>query len=52
VGHSQSTSVGGSSPTKAIAARIIAWLAASMRWVFSTPFGRPVEPEVNKIFAG
>ena len=22
-----------------------------MRWVFSTPFGRPVEPDVKRIFA-
>ncbi len=32
-------------------ARSIAWFAVSMRWVFSTPFGVPVEPEVNSTFA-
>jgi hypothetical protein len=26
-------------------------LAASIRWVFSTPFGAPVEPDVKRIFA-
>ena len=32
-------------------ARIIAWLAHSMRCVLMTPFGWPVEPEVKRIFA-
>ena len=32
-------------------ARIIAWLAHSMRWVLMTPLGWPVEPEVNRILA-
>ena len=31
--------------------RIIDWLAHSMRCVLITPFGWPVEPEVNRIFA-
>ena len=48
---SQSTITGGSSPRKARPARIIAWLPHSMRWVLMTPFGWPVEPEVNRIFA-
>ena len=26
-------------------------MAASIRWVFSTPFGVPVDPEVNRILA-
>ena len=36
---------------KARPALIIAWLAHSMRWVLMTPFGWPVEPEVNRILA-
>src|SRR3569833_1789898 len=31
-------------------ARIISWLEHSIRCVVITPFGLPVEPEVNKIF--
>ena len=35
----QSTSTGGSSAMNCSAARIIAWLEHSMRWVLMTPFG-------------
>ena len=48
---SQSTTTGGSSCTKAKPAASIAWLAHSMRWVLITPFGCPVEPEVNRNLA-
>src|SRR5580658_8985602 len=48
---SQSISTGGSSARKARPARIIAWLAHSIRWVLITPLGWPVEPEVNRILA-
>src|ERR1019366_7691361 len=30
---------------------VMAWFAHSMSWVLITPFGWPVEPEVNRIFA-
>src|SRR5262245_1930214 len=30
----------------------ICWLAQSMRWVLTTPFGIPVDPEVKRILAG
>src|ERR1035437_9274759 len=48
---SQSTTTGGSSATKAKPAPIIAWFEHSIRWVLMTPFGFPVEPEVNRNFA-
>ena len=48
---SQSQSTGGSSARNGSTLRIIAWLDESMRWVLITPFGRPVEPEVNRILA-
>ena len=48
---SQSTITGRSVRRNGQACRIICWLAASIRWVLSTPFGVPVEPEVNRIFA-
>ena len=48
---SQSTITGRSTARNGHACRIICWFAASIRWVFSTPFGVPVDPEVNRIFA-
>ena len=48
---SQSTSTGGSAPGTATPARAIRWLAHSMPWVLITPFGAPVEPDVNRSFA-
>src|SRR5258708_22751719 len=48
---SQSTSTGGRSSTKGQACASICWFAHSMRCVLITPFGVPVEPEVNRIFA-
>src|SRR5207245_9498574 len=47
----QSTITGGRSSTKGQACASICWFAHSMRWVLITPFGDPVEPEVNRIFA-
>ena len=29
----------------------LSWLAVNMRWVLTTPLGRPVEPEVNSTLA-
>src|SRR5437660_11801458 len=48
---SQSTITGGRSSTKGQACASICWFAHSMRCVLITPFGVPVEPEVNRIFA-
>jgi len=48
---SQSTITGRSAARNGHTWAIICWLAASIRWVFRTPFGVPVEPEVNKILA-
>jgi hypothetical protein len=48
---SQSTVTGRSPVRNGHTCRIICWLADSIRWVLSTPFGAPVEPEVNRIFA-
>jgi hypothetical protein len=48
---SQSSSTGGSAARNGQTTRIIRWFAQSIRWVFSTPFGPPVDPEVNRIFA-
>ena len=48
---SQSTITGRSWRRKGQACPIIRWLAASIRWVFSTPFGDPVDPDVKRIFA-
>src|SRR6185312_3143957 len=47
----QSTITGGRSARNGQPATIAAWFAHSMRWVFTTPFGVPVEPDVNRIFA-
>jgi hypothetical protein len=47
----QSTITGGSSVKYWRAEAIIAWFAHHMRWVLITPFGMPVEPEVNRNFA-
>ena len=48
---SQSTITGRSAARNGHTWRIICWLADSIRCVFSTPFGAPVDPEVNRIFA-
>jgi hypothetical protein len=48
---SQSTITGRSAARNGHACRIICWFAASIRYVLSTPFGVPVDPEVNRIFA-
>src|SRR5580658_5705131 len=48
---SQSHSTGGSSPRNAKTVRSISWLEQSMRCVVTTPFGLPVEPDVNKTLA-
>ena len=48
---SQSTITGRSAARNGHTWRIICWLADSIRWVLSTPFGVPVEPEVNRILA-
>jgi hypothetical protein len=48
---SQSTITGGLSSTKGQACASICWFAHSMPCVLITPFGSPVEPEVNRIFA-
>ena len=48
---SQSTSTGLWSARNGQTCRICCWLAASIRCVFSTPLGLPVEPEVKRIFA-
>ena len=29
----------------------ICWLAVNIPWVLTTPFGKPVEPDVNRILA-
>jgi hypothetical protein len=49
---SQSSSTGGASATKGKASRSICWLEQIMRCVLTTPLGCPVDPEVNRIFAG
>ena len=48
---SQSTTTGGRSSTKGHACASCCWFAHSMPCVLITPFGRPVEPEVNRILA-
>ena len=48
---SQSQSTGGASPRNASTERIISWLEQSIRCVLITPFGRPVDPDVNSTFA-
>ncbi len=48
---SQSTMTGRSAARNGHACRIICWLADSIRCVFSTPLGAPVEPDVNRILA-
>jgi len=48
---SQSTTTGGRSRKNGQPAAMASWFVASMRCVLTTPFGAPVEPEVNKIFA-
>ena len=48
---SQSHNTGGSSARNAITVRICSWFAVSMRCVLITPFGAPVDPDVNRIFA-
>src|SRR6186713_1165066 len=48
---SQQQSVGGSSARNAITVRIISCFEQSIRCVLMTPFGFPVDPEVNRIFA-
>ncbi len=48
---SQSTITGARSSRNGQACAIICWFAHSMRCVLTTPFGGPVEPEVNRIFA-
>ncbi len=48
---SQSTITGGSAVSAGKRAWSIAWLELSIRWVFTTAFGTPVEPEVNRSFA-
>ena len=48
---SQSTITGRSAARNGHTCRIICWFAASIRCVFSTPFGVPVDPEVKRIFA-
>src|SRR5215510_5942824 len=47
----QSTSTGGRSSRKGHTCAAICWFEQSMRWVLTTPFGVPVEPEVKRIFA-
>jgi DNA-binding MarR family transcriptional regulator len=46
---SQSSSTGGSPSRNGQTCRICCWFAASWPWVLSTPFGRPVEPEVTYV---
>ncbi|GAB1414139.1 hypothetical protein MASR1M97_28750 [Candidatus Desulfobacillus denitrificans] len=48
---SQSRVTGGFSARKGQSWAIACWLEQSMRWVLMTPFGSPVEPEVNRNFA-
>ena len=48
---SQSTSTGGRSSRNGHTCAAICWFEQSMRWVLTTPFGVPVEPEVKRIFA-
>jgi hypothetical protein len=47
----QSTSTGGVVAVNGHTWASIRWLAQSIRWVVTTPFGRPVEPEVNRTLA-
>ena len=48
---SQSSITGGSSARNGQIRRNIRWLQHNIRCVFTTPFGTPVDPDVNKIFA-
>ena len=48
---SQSTITGGRSARNGQPATIAAWFAQSIRCVLTTPFGVPVDPDVNRIFA-
>src|SRR5687768_11841214 len=48
---SQQHRTGGSSPRNGSTDRIMTWFEHSIRWVLMTPFGRPVDPDVNKTFA-
>ena len=48
---SQSTSTGGSAPMNGHTWPSACWLEHSIRCVLITPFGVPVDPEVNRIFA-
>ena len=48
---SQSTTTGGCSARNGQHAARLSWLAVSMRWVLTTPLGRPVEPDVNSTLA-
>src|SRR5215467_9482089 len=48
---SQSTITGGRSSRKGQTSAYCSWFTVSMRWVLITPFGIPVDPEVNRIFA-
>ncbi len=48
---SQSRITGRSCSRKGQTSRIICWFADHMPWVTMTPFGEPVEPEVNWILA-
>src|SRR5262249_43718396 len=48
---SQSTRTGGLAFRNGQTCSSIFWLEQSMRWVLSTPFGNPVDPDVKRIFA-
>ena len=48
---SQSTTTGGVVARKGQQAKRLSWLAVSIRWVLTTPFGRPVDPEVKSTLA-
>ena len=48
---SQSINTGGSAAKLGLTPRSIAWFEVIIRWVLMTPFGVPVEPEVNRSLA-
>ena len=49
--HGDQSIITSSSARNGNACRFICWLLHSIRCVLITPFGNPVEPDVNRIFA-
>ena len=48
---SQSTTTGGRVANRGQSWRMACWFEQSIRWVLTTPFGLPVDPDVKRIFA-